>query len=300
MRMGNPVRQHNEAKNEPASLWFEVNSIRLHALKWDGVGMPVILLHGTGLLARLWEPMARDLARRIGPVYAFDLRGHGLSDKPAQGYRWEVFAEDIAAASEQLGHSRSIIIGHSMGGTVALILAAIRPDLVSRVVAVEPVVRRPQALAAASKDPHVPTSEKARRRRAAWNSYEDLRCYLRTKERYASWRAEILDLFARFGTEQDANGKIGLLCRPEIEAEMYLDRQFLDPWAYFPKITCHTLLVYSDKKRSEIMADPEEVAKAIGSARIVRQLGGHFLPYEEPQALLAGVKSFLLSKVEKR
>ncbi len=290
--------QYDAAKSEPASLWFKVNSIRLHALRWEGVGLPVILLHGTGLLARLWEPMARELAGQIGPVYAFDLRGHGLSEKPVQGYRWQVFAEDIAAASDQLGNSHSIIIGHSMGGTVGFILAAMRPDLVSRLVAIEPVVRKPQALADASKDPQVPTSEKARRRRAAWNSYEDLGLYLRTKVRYASWRPEILNLFARFGTEQDPNGKISLLCRPEIEAEMYLDRQLVDPWTYFPKITCDTLLVYNDKKRSEVMADPEEVAKAIGRARIVRQHGGHFLPYEQPQALLDVVRSFLLAEEE--
>ena len=77
---------------------------------------------------------------------------------------------------------------------------------------------------------------------------------------------------------------------------MYLERQFLDPWSYFPKITCPTLLIYSDKKRADVMAEPEEVARAIAGAQVARQQGGHFLPYENPRALLALVEAFVLSK----
>lgn len=285
-------------KTDPASLWFDVDTVRLHALKWDGEGVPVILIHGTGLLARLWEPLAQALAAKIGPVYAFDLRGHGLSDKPARGYRWELFAEDIAAAVDQLKLMHPIVIGHSMGATVAMILAAIRPELVGRLVAIEAVIRKLDALAASSKSPHIPTSEKALRRKSIWRSNDELSAYLRSKERYASWRPEVLDLFARFGVERDGSGKITLLCRPEIEAQMYLERQFLDPWSYFPKITCPTLLIYSDQKRADVMAEPEEVTRAIAGAQLVRQRGDHFLPYEDPQALLTLVEPFLVSKEE--
>jgi acyl-CoA synthetase (AMP-forming)/AMP-acid ligase II/pimeloyl-ACP methyl ester carboxylesterase len=282
----------------PGSLWLEVNALRLHVLKWEGKGVPVILIHGTGLLARLWEPLAQELAVKIGPVYAFDLRGHGVSDKPARGYRWELFAEDIAAAVDQLKLMHPIVIGHSMGATVAMILAAIRPELVGRLVAIEAVIRKPDALAAASKSPHIPSAEKALRRKSTWHSYDELWTYLKSRERYASWRPEVLDLFARFGVEQDGSGKITLLCRPEIEAQMYLERQFLNPWSYFPKIPCPTLLIYSDKKRDDVMAEPEEVARAIAGAQVARQRGDHFLPYENPQALLTLVESFLLSKEE--
>jgi pimeloyl-ACP methyl ester carboxylesterase len=282
----------------PGSLWLEVNALRLHVLKWEGEGVPVILIHGTGLLARLWEPLAQELAAKIGPVYAFDLRGHGLSDKPAQGYRWEVFAEDVAAAVDQLKLMQPIVIGHSMGATVAMILTAIRPELVGRLVAIEAVIRKPGALAASSQSLHSPTAEKALRRKSTWRSYDELSAYLRSRERFASWRPEVLDLFARFGVEQDGSGKLTLLCRPEIEAQMYLDRQFLNPWSYFSKVNCPTLLVYSDKKPADVMAEPEEVARAIAGARLVRQRGDHFLPYENPQALLTLIAPFLLSMEE--
>ncbi|MEX0802350.1 MAG: alpha/beta fold hydrolase, partial [Candidatus Binatia bacterium] len=248
------VALYGSRKAEPVSLWFDVDTVRLHALKWEGEGVPVILIHGTGLLARLWEPMAREIAPRVGPVYAFDLRGHGLSDKPARGYRWELFAEDIAAAIDQLKLMHPIVIGHSMGATVAMILAALRPELVGRLVAIEAVIRKPDALATTSKSSHIPTAEKALSRKSVWASYDELLQYLRAKERYAVWRPEILDLFARFGAEQNGDGDFVLLCRPEIEAQMYLERQFLNPWSYFPKVTCPTLLVYSGKKRADVMA----------------------------------------------
>jgi len=63
------------------------DSLRLHYLEWGDAGPPLagqaaVLLHATGFLARLWEPIAEGLSGRFH-VYAYDARGHGDSDKPA-------------------------------------------------------------------------------------------------------------------------------------------------------------------------------------------------------------------------
>ena len=72
---------------EVNSLSAEGASIRLHYLLWRAASEshasfpPLILLHATGFLARLWQPVAEKLTTRFD-VYALDMRGHGDSDKP--------------------------------------------------------------------------------------------------------------------------------------------------------------------------------------------------------------------------
>lgn len=105
---------------------------------------PVILVHG-------WTCDHTDLApqfehfRRRHRTVAVDLRGHGQSDKPQQPYSLAVFADDLAWLCAQLDLSRPIIIGHSLGGSVALELAARHPDLPGAIVALDAPILVPAA-----------------------------------------------------------------------------------------------------------------------------------------------------------
>jgi pimeloyl-ACP methyl ester carboxylesterase len=94
-----------------------------------GDGPPLVFVHGLGSSARDWEkqlPAFRDRYR----VVTFDVRGHGRSDKPPGPYGIPQFARDTAALIEHLGCAPAHVAGVSMGGMIALQLAADRPDLV--------------------------------------------------------------------------------------------------------------------------------------------------------------------------
>ncbi|MET9427291.1 MULTISPECIES: alpha/beta hydrolase [unclassified Streptomyces] len=107
----------------------------------------VLLLHGLMGRASHWAGTARWLAERHRAV-ALDQRGHGHSDKPADGpFTREAYVADAAAAIEQLGLAPAIVIGHSMGALTAWQLAAERPDLVRALVICD---MRASALGAAS------------------------------------------------------------------------------------------------------------------------------------------------------
>lgn len=98
----------------------------------DG-GPPALLVHGWCCDHTYLAPQAQHL-RRDRRVVAVDLRGHGQSDAPDQVYTMSGFADDLAWLCGELGLQRPVVIGHSMGGLVALDLAARYPDLASAIV----------------------------------------------------------------------------------------------------------------------------------------------------------------------
>jgi pimeloyl-ACP methyl ester carboxylesterase len=86
----------------------------------------MVLLHGLASNARIWDLVAPRLGQGR-PVYALDQRGHGLSDKPDDGYDFPTVAGDLRAFVEALQLERPVIVGHSWGASVALVYAAAQP-----------------------------------------------------------------------------------------------------------------------------------------------------------------------------
>lgn len=95
-------------------------------------GDPVVLLHGLAGDHATWDTVAARLARRHR-VVAPDQRGCGASDR-APDYSFALMADDLLALVDAMGWSRVVLVGHSMGGVVALLTALRRPGLVSRLV----------------------------------------------------------------------------------------------------------------------------------------------------------------------
>lgn len=90
---------------------------------------PVVLLHGFTGSASTWEGLAASLSEEGRESVAVDLIGHGLSDAPEAQPRYAIerVADDLVALLSQLGHTRARWLGYSMGGRVALLLAARHP-----------------------------------------------------------------------------------------------------------------------------------------------------------------------------
>jgi pimeloyl-ACP methyl ester carboxylesterase len=104
----------------------------------DGAGDPtMVFVHGFSCDSHDWTwqlPHFRESHR----VIALDLRGHGRSSVPDDGYEVGSFAADVAALLDHLGCRDVVAVGHSLGGAIVASLAAERPDLVRAVVAVDP------------------------------------------------------------------------------------------------------------------------------------------------------------------
>ncbi|MGW2816391.1 alpha/beta fold hydrolase [Streptomyces sp. NPDC001415] len=110
-----------------------VGGVRLaHRVRGAESAPPVVLVHGRGGDSRDWAEIAGRLAatRR---VYAVDLRGHGLSDWPGD-YSFEAFRDDLRGFLTALGLVGADVVGHSMGGAAAALLAEDEPGLIGRLV----------------------------------------------------------------------------------------------------------------------------------------------------------------------
>jgi pimeloyl-ACP methyl ester carboxylesterase len=100
-----------------------------------GGGPPVLLVHGWLSSSRVWEQLAPRLAQRF-TVYTLDLAGFGDSDKPLSGYGVRNGSRLLYAFCAHFGLTRTGVIGHDLGGAMAVKLAADHPDVVGRLVLV--------------------------------------------------------------------------------------------------------------------------------------------------------------------
>ncbi|MEQ8696745.1 MAG: alpha/beta fold hydrolase [Bauldia litoralis] len=105
-----------------------------------GSGAPVVFIHGGGTSHETWEQQTGALFERFHTV-AYDLRGHGASDKPAHGHTFDGLVEDLEALLAHLGLDRVALVCHAIGGYVGMKFALKRPEALSGLVLVDSSAR---------------------------------------------------------------------------------------------------------------------------------------------------------------
>lgn len=110
---------------------------QLHLLEWSREGVPLLLLHGFGNDAHIWDDFAPSVAAHYR-VLALDHRGHGDSDwDPERRYDHEDMVADVEAATAELGIERLVLVGHSLGGRIATLFAGRHPERMAGLVIVD-------------------------------------------------------------------------------------------------------------------------------------------------------------------
>jgi pimeloyl-ACP methyl ester carboxylesterase len=111
-------------------------SLSLHALRFENPGAPtLVLLHGLLGSSRNWTTVGRALQDKYD-VHALDLRNHGQSPH-AEAMRWAELCGDLEAYLEKEGLNEIVLMGHSLGGKIAMRFACEHPDVVTKLIIVD-------------------------------------------------------------------------------------------------------------------------------------------------------------------
>jgi pimeloyl-ACP methyl ester carboxylesterase len=110
----------------------------------DAAGPAAVLLHGGSSSSATWDRLATVLAAAGHHVIAADLRGHGGTSR-ARDYPLSGYSDDIRGLMDTLGIGSVALVGHSLGGYAASVLAQREPDRISRLVLEEPGIPAPDS-----------------------------------------------------------------------------------------------------------------------------------------------------------
>jgi pimeloyl-ACP methyl ester carboxylesterase len=278
------------ARARRRTLPLPARGVSLALLDWGGDGPLALLHHATGFCKGVWGPVAEALRAHFH-VISLDARGHGDSTlvEGFAPYAWREFGADLAAAVEALAREHGPValgIGHSFGGTAMLVASRLHPDLLRRVVLVDPVMPPPPApLPPASAARSNPLAEGARRRRTEWPSLAAARESWGQRTVFKTWRPEVLDLYALDGLREHADGSVTLKCPSAVEAAIFDQGRDLDAMAIADGHPTPTLWIRADRGNF----DAEWCRTLAGSMRAceLRDLAvGHLVVMEEPEIVV--------------
>jgi pimeloyl-ACP methyl ester carboxylesterase len=247
-------------------------------LAYDGAGSgypALVFVHGAACNRRFW---CRQVPRFCAAhrVVAVDLRGHGESDAPSERYTVRLFAEDLASTCTQLRIESPVVIGHSLGGLVALDFACAYPDHVAAAVLID--------------SPLLPGGNRT-------EVVRDLVAGLRGRDPDSALRG----YFARFfGPYDDAATRSWLLdqtVRTEPHVTSSLWEESLVSWDDEAALReCRVPLLYIDAGTPN--ADLARAVELCPGLMIARTIGsGHFSPLVVPEQVNAVLDRFLRLRV---
>ncbi len=249
------------------------NGVSVNYLQTGGLKPPVVLLHGLTGSGACWTPLARALERDFDVVMP-DARGHGGSSAPHHGYRYDDLASDVVGLIHGLKLSGPVLVGHSMGGMTAAVVASRGAATIRGLILVDPTFLSPE------RQREVRDSDVAaqHRRLLGWPKSEvvaDLRA------RHPRRSAEIVELLAeaRLNTRIDA---FDVLAPPN---PAYRD--------VVSAIDVPILLVIGD--RTVVTLEMATELRGLNPRVRIEQIhdAGHGLPFEQPDRLASAVASFL-------
>ena len=247
-----------------------VNNLQLHYVEWGEPTNPsLVLVHGFQSNAHTWDTFSRAMAETYH-VLALDQRGHGDTTWAADGaYAPEAFIEDIVGFLDTLHAAPALLVGHSMGGRHAAMVAADYPALVRKVVIVDtPAELPPAMLARLTQQPQteeVPTPE-------VFETFEEVVAngmaqYPLTPEaelRHANYH----NLY------RGSDGKWHWRWDPALLMRRRLNRSLqLDLYTYLRRVQCPTLLIRGQQSPLLTSDVAQKMIAALPHARLVEIAG---------------------------
>jgi pimeloyl-ACP methyl ester carboxylesterase len=252
-----------------------------------GRGTPVVLIHGLLVSHYAWRHVIPALSA-AHDVIAFDLPGFGESDRPRPvDFRYDAlgYMETVVGVLDELGLPRAALVGHALGGAVALVTAARRPERVSRLAVVDPLVypykMPPEALPLLV--PGVgPLLFRTLYTRGLIRRYLRNLVYADAARCGEEWVDYIWERLNRPGGFEAAHAVLRASSDPRLVEQS------------LPAVRAPALIVWGAADRLFSAADAPRLAQELGGSELVILDGcGHAPPEERPDALVEALLPFL-------
>ena len=271
--------------------------VKLNYLQLGG-GEHLVLIHGLGANLSFWYFGAARLLARTRSLLMYDLRGHGRSSMPREGYDLHHMARDLVTLLDFLDIDRADLAGHSFGGRVALTFAALHPKRVRNLIVADTQLRALQ--------PAVRLSE--------WGHWEQWKAELTshgltdlpTDDSIISHGLLVKLSQAHGNMAIEGRRRISLRTRDmgdqglarwrELMAHTSADCEFDDESFLVPSnlktISTPTLLAFG--RFSHCLPTADRLLDCLPNARLVVVPGaGHFFPIRKPRFFARVIESFL-------
>ncbi len=268
----------------------------LHVLEWSQTGVPLVLLHGHGNEAHLWDDFVPSIVDHYR-VIAVDQRGHGDSDWDAEGrYHPDDMADDLERILEYFEIDRFVLIGFSMGGRVSMAFAGRHPERIAGLVLVD-IAPELDARGIARIG-----NEMSEQRAPVFTSIDEFTHMLSLN--YPAGQPAALRRMATYGLKEREDGLFELKMDPGLrgdrpnddeakkEEEAFTQRQ----WDALAKLSCPTLVVRG--AASDILS-PDTADRMVedvlqnGTLEVVPQ-AAHSVATDNPEGFERAVCAFVL------
>lgn len=273
------------------SHFLEANGVRLHYLDYGTAGRrPMLCVHGGAAHAHWFDYVAPGFAPDHH-VVAMDLRGHGDSAwADPNTYAWQTFAKDVNALVEKLDLRDYVLVGHSMGGMVSLVHAAMHPERIGGLVIIDSVMLMPM--------------ERVNRMNAFGE--RPVKPYATQQELVARYRLEggemhmtapeVLQRMATHSGRQNADGT----WQHKADRSVYANFKQIAGIPLWEKVKVPALVIrggaHSPRFTPEVMADIHALAPQVQVATVTDT--DHHVTLDNPQGFIDVVQQFLRSKPE--
>ena len=266
------------------------NGTTLH-VRVGGTGPAVVLLHGYGETGDMWAPMAADLAKDH-TVIVPDLRGMGLSTKPAGGYDKKTQAGDVAGVMDALKVDKADVVAHDIGNMVAYAFAVQNQKRVTRLVLIDAplpgigpwdeILKNPLLWHFRFGGPDMERLVAGRERiylDRFWNEFsaDPKKFDEASREHYAK-------LYARPGAMHAGFEQFHAFDQDAVDNKAFL--------AQYGKLTMPVLALGGEKSFGPMMATVMRFAASNVTEGVV-PASGHWIMEENPKATIALVRPFL-------
>jgi pimeloyl-ACP methyl ester carboxylesterase len=281
---------------EPKDHFFTSDGLKIHYTEWgDPEADTAIFIHGIRDQGITWTFLLSALASVGCPLkhaVAIDLRGHGDSEwsNSRGGYQHEDFLYDVAALIRHLNKTPVTVIGHSLGGSMALLYAGSFPETVNKLVLLESVGPF------AKEDAEVPELMAERlqggkkARPTIYKSVEDAAKAI--KKRFHLIPEEVCSHMAEHGTKRLSSG-VTWKYDPSFRFRSTTILSEGQIAAFIDRVQCPMLMVYGTESDFMTSARSPRV-KLFKNTQLVKIAGaGHHIPHEKPDELAKIIGPFL-------